>query len=72
MNSLERFSKGGEQSLGEAWKNRGWNPETAGYVYTKANQIAAAGKQPSQASPMNTTVNYQQPTNPYLAKRGRY
>lgn len=71
VNTLERFQKGGDANLVEAWKNKGFNAETAGYIYNKANQMAAANKQ-SPTNPINTTINYQQPTNPYLAKRGRY
>lgn len=71
VDGLERFQKGGDASIGDAWKNRGFNAETAGYLYNKVNQVAGAGKQ-APASPINTTINYQQPTNPYLEKRRRY
>jgi hypothetical protein len=73
-NALERFQAGGNQSMGTAVEKFGNNPETYGYLYGKANQISGmAGKQGGGgAAPITTNITYQQPVNPYLAKRGRY
>lgn len=68
---LERFQKGGSQGLNESYKNFGNNPETYGAAYGLASRMAGSGK-PASAPPITTNISYQQPTNSYLQKRGRY
>lgn len=70
-NMLERFQKGGNQGLNESYKNFGNNPETYGAAYGLASRMAGSGK-PASAAPITTNISYQQPTNSYLQKRGRY
>ena len=66
---LDRFQKGEKQSMGEAWKGRGNNPETYGYAYNKLNSLSGMGKQSGGAAPITTNISYQQPENEYLRKR---
>ena len=68
---LARFRAGGKQGIRETYNNFGNNPETYGAAYGLANRMAGSGKQES-APAMTTNINYQQPVNPYLQKRGRY
>lgn len=68
--TYDRFNKGADQSLPEAWKNRGMNPETFGYGYGKLNQFASLGKGGQTPQAPATINNYQHPENPYLRKRG--
>lgn len=73
VGTIDRFNKGGNQNLPEAWKNFGNNPETYGYVSNKlAGLTRGAGGGQSAPASVNTTVNYQQPSNPYLERRRRY
>ena len=68
VNGLERFQKGGNQGLGETYKNFGNNPETYGAAYGLVNKMAGSGK-PTSAAPITTHISYQQPA---AQKRGRY
>ena len=68
---LARFQAGGKQGIRETYNNFGNNPETYGAAYGLANRMAGSGK-PENAPQMTTNINYQQPVNPYLQKRGRY
>jgi len=69
---LDRFQKGGNQGIADTYKNFGNNAETYGAAYGLANKLSAAGKPQGGAAPITTNINYQQPVNPYLQKRGRY
>lgn len=66
----DRFTKGMEQKAPDAYKNFGNNPETYGYAYGKLNQFAGMGKGGQSPQAPSINVNYQQPDNPYLRKRG--
>ena len=66
---LKRFRSGGEQSLGDAYKNFGNNPETYGYLSGKAGELAKTGQQNAPVAPI-VYPSYQQPENPYLKRRG--
>jgi hypothetical protein len=70
MNNYENFNKGMNSNLVDAWRDKGMNAGTAGYVYGKVNQFAGAAKGPQPMQPANIIVNNQQPQNEYLKKRG--
>lgn len=71
VNLYGRFNKGSNQNLTETYNKFGNNPETYGAAYGLVNKMAGSGK-PAGAAPITTNISYQQPVNPYLAKRGRY
>lgn len=75
MNTYDRFSKGGDMSLPKAYETYqkggfGNNPETYGYIYSKLGQFAKGGGGGQPMQPASINVNYQQPDNPYLRRRG--
>lgn len=70
FNSLERFQKGQNQSLPEAYKSFGNNPETYGAAYGMLNKLSGMGKQ-SGAAPITINSSYQQPENTYLKRYAR-
>ena len=70
VNLYERFGKGQGQSVGDAYKNFGNNPETYGAAYGLINKMASTGKQ-GGAAPITINSTYQQPVNEYLKKYGR-
>lgn len=73
MNNLEKFQAGQKASMPEAWRARGNNPETYGYLYNKFGEVASmGGGGKSGAAPITTNINYQQPENEYLRKRRGY
>lgn len=72
MSGLEKFQKGGEQSLPEAWRDRAWdNPATYGYVAGKVQGMAGGGGG-NQPANVTTNISYQQPQNDYLRRRRGY
>jgi hypothetical protein len=73
MNKLGEFQKGEKATMQDAWRNRGNNPETYGYLYGKVGEVAGmAGGGKGGAVPVNTYINYQQPENEYLRRRRGY
>lgn len=71
VNTLERFSRGQGQGLGDTAKNFGNNPETYGAAYGFLNRLASMGKGGSGAAPITINSSYQQPENEYLKRYGR-
>lgn len=72
MTHLDKFQKGSEQSLPEAWESRSWsNPATYGYVAGKVQALGGAGGG-NQPANVTTNISYQQPQNDYLRRRRGY
>lgn len=71
MDYLERFQKGRKQNMPEAWRGRGNNPETYGYLTGKVDDIMGMGGSGGGVAPITTNINYQEPENPYLRRYAR-
>lgn len=71
MDYLDRFQKGKRQNMPEAWRGRGNNPETYGYLAGKVDDIMGMSGSGGGAAPITTNINYQEPENPYLRRYGR-
>jgi hypothetical protein len=65
---LDEYQKGKEQNIGQAWKNKGFNAQTAGYVGGKMEGMMKGGGGGTQAPPVTLNNTYQQPENEYLRR----
>lgn len=68
---LEKFDKGRGNSLGQAWKERGFNPQTYGYAAGKLQGMMGSGQGAGTPQPIVNNISYQQPENDYLRRYRR-
>lgn len=61
MKFLDEYQKGKEQTLPQAWKNKGMNAQTFGYIGGKMEGMMKGGGASGQATPI--IMNNQQPQN---------
>ena len=71
--TYDRFSKGMNNDLPTAWKNRGNNPETYGYVYGKMSNLSGGGGGPAVPNSNMTVITQQgEKQEMYPSRRRRY
>lgn len=68
MQFLDEYQKGKEQTLPQAWKNKGMNAQTAGYIGGKMEGMLKGGGASGQPAPVTINNSYQQPENEYLKR----
>lgn len=68
VNFLDDYQRGKEANIGQAWKNRGLNGHTVGYVGGKLEGMMKGGGGSTQAAPVTINNTYDQPENEYLKR----
>lgn len=68
MAFLSDYQKGTDANLAQAWKNKGFNGQTAGYIGNKMSGMMKGGGATGQAAPVTINNSYQQPENEYLKR----